>query len=90
MTVVEQNEWIPFEQFPLQKDNITDTYLGTIQAKLPNSALGHHGLLIRLMSKGESYDSFDRKGALLKYQSQSEVIKVMLYVVSHLKNPVKF
>ena len=27
---------------------------------------------------GELYESFDRKRALVKYQSQSEVIKVML------------
>ena len=27
---------------------------------------------------GELYESFDRKSALVKYQSQSEVIKVML------------
>ena len=27
---------------------------------------------------GELYDIFDRKRALVKYQSQSEVIKVML------------
>ena len=54
MTVVELNEWIPYEQFPLKKDNITDTYLGIIQAKLPNSALGHHGLVIRLMNEKPS------------------------------------
>ena len=28
---------------------------------------------------GESYESFDRKRALVKYQSQSKVIKVMFY-----------
>ena len=28
---------------------------------------------------GELYESFDHKRALVKYQSQSEVIKVMLY-----------
>ena len=28
---------------------------------------------------GESYESFDHKRALVKYQSRSEVIKVMLY-----------
>ena len=33
-----------------------------------------------LRPTGESYESFDRKRALVKYQSQSEVIKVMLYV----------
>ena len=27
---------------------------------------------------GELYESFDPKGALVKYQSQSELIKVML------------
>ena len=32
---------------------------------------------------GESYESFVRKRALVKYQSQSEVIKVMLYTVLH-------
>ena len=50
MTVVEMNEWIPTEQFELSRDNITDALTGIIQAKLPSSALGHHGVLIRLMS----------------------------------------
>ena len=29
---------------------------------------------------GKSYESFDRKRALVKYQSQSEVIKVIIYL----------
>ena len=47
MTVVELDEWIPYEQFEMKQDEITDTYLGVVQVKLPNSALGHHGVLIR-------------------------------------------
>ena len=53
MTVVEMDEWIPTEQFPLKKDNITDAYFGVIYAKFPSSALGHHGILIRLLSSDE-------------------------------------
>ena len=48
MTVIELNEWIPYEQFEMKQDEITDTHLGVVQVKLPNSALGHHGILIRL------------------------------------------
>ena len=47
------DEWIPTEQFPLKKDNITDAYFGVIYAKFPSSALGHHGILIRLLSSDE-------------------------------------
>lgn len=54
MTVVELDEWIPSEQFKLEKDNITEALVGVVQAKLPNSALGHHGLIIRLMSEKEN------------------------------------
>ena len=57
MTVVELNEWIPTEQFALKKDNITDAFMGVIQAKFPRTALGHHGILIRLLSDNE-----DEKG----------------------------
>ena len=32
-----------------------------------------------ITSTGESYESFDRKRALVKFQSQSKVIKMMLY-----------
>ena len=39
---------------------------------------------------GESYENFDRKRALVKYQSQSEVIKVMLLYVSQFKKFIKF
>ena len=53
MTVVEMDEWIPTEQFSLKKDNITDAYFGVIYAKFPSSALGHHGILIRLLSSDE-------------------------------------
>ena len=43
---------------------------------------------------GESFERFVRKRTLVIHQSQSEVIKVMLYLVSHLKiqilNPLNF
>jgi Mg2+ and Co2+ transporter CorA len=60
MTVVEMNEWIPMEQFELKRDNVTDALMGIVQAKLPTSALGHHGVLIRLMSAND-----DNKGMLM-------------------------
>ena len=53
MTVVELDEWVPLEQFEMKRDNITDTYMGMVYIKLPNSALGHHGPIIRLMSNKE-------------------------------------
>ena len=53
MTVVELDEWIPSEQFAMKKDNITDALFGVIYAKFPSSALGHHGILIRLLSSNE-------------------------------------
>ena len=49
--------------------------------------------LVLLFTIGESYDSFVHKRALVKYQSQSELDKVMMlyvHVVSHLKNPLNF
>ena len=37
------------------------------------------------LAKGELYDSFVRKRTLLvKYQSQNEVIEVMLYVIRYI------
>ena len=39
---------------------------------------------------GDSYERFVRKRTLVKYQSQSEVMKVMLYLVSHMKKPLNF
>ena len=39
---------------------------------------------------GESYENFVSKRALVKYQSQSEMIKGMLYVVPHLKILLNF
>lgn len=53
MTVVELNEWIPSEQFVLKNDNITAGLMGVFYAKFPSSALGHHGILVRLMSEEE-------------------------------------
>ena len=53
MTVVELNEWIPSEQFMLKRDNITDALMGVVYAKLPSSALGHHGILLRLLTESE-------------------------------------
>ena len=41
-------------------------------------------------SIGEAYESVYCKRALVKYQSQSKVMKVMLYVVSHLKKTLNF
>ena len=45
---------------------------------------------INFIKIGVSYECFDHKRALVKYQSQSEVIKVMLYIVSYLKKPLNF
>ena len=60
MTVVELDEWIPSEQFAMKKDNITDALFGVIYAKFPSSALGHHGILIRLLSSNEETKGKDR------------------------------
>ena len=49
-TVVESNEWVPIERFPMTYDNITDAWISVIFAKIPSSALPTHGVLIRLMS----------------------------------------
>ena len=46
--------------------------LDELNAGRPQCPVGLHTLI------GESYVIFDRKRALVKYQSQSEVIKVML------------
>ena len=41
-------------------------------------SMGNAGASLHGRAVGELYDSFDRKRAFVKYQSQSEVIKVML------------
>ena len=48
------------------------------------------GMEICLLLIGEPYKRFVRKRALVKYQSQSEVIKVIVYLVSHLTKPLNF
>ena len=60
MTVVELSEWIPREQFEMTKDTLSNAYMGMIYAKFPNSALGHHGILLRLLTADE-----DTKGNVM-------------------------
>ena len=48
--MVESNEWVPNERFPMTYDNITDAWVSIVFAKIPSSALPTHGLLIRIMS----------------------------------------
>ena len=52
-------------------------------------SMSRQQILERLFYEHNRYECFDRKRAVVKYQSQSVVIKVMA-LVSHLKKPLNF
>ncbi len=65
------NEWIPSEQFSMKVDNVTNALMGIVYAKLPTSALGHHGVLIRLLS------SIEEERGMLMYSIAMQRNRVM-------------
>ena len=55
-----------------------DAMLLNRQPTLHKPSIMAHRARVLKGHKGESYESFDRKRELVKYQSQSEVFKAML------------